>query len=200
MHRTIPHGFALALCVLLIAGVTTAPLWRAHAQEHEFDLHEGGDGIGTGEAIGIGIGVGKFIGEQMRRRQIENDIERSIQRQRRRRHAEKRHTKHVDVARVQKCLKTLGLDPGPVDGDGGRKTMRAFHHFQVANGLGKRPDELTDNTSTEKLFAVCEAPPDYGLVKAASDVAAPEPAGKETGKPLEGATVTSLTPARNERQ
>ena len=189
----------LALVVLLIGTVMTVPV--ARAQEREYDSHEGGDGIGAGEAIGIGIGVGRLIGEQMRRHQIEQDIERSIRRQRRsHRRTKRRPVERVDVAHVQKCLRTVGFDPGPVDGDKGPKTKGAFRRFQMANGLEKRPHELTDKPSTEKLFVVCEALPDYGLVKASSDVAAPEPAGKETGEPLEGATVTSLLPITRNRK
>lgn len=196
MYRKVGRGFALALCALLAAGLTSASVRQARAQEDE--PHEGGHGGGfsPGFAIGVGVGVGRFIGEQMRRKNIEDQIERSIQRQKARRRRKTRETErvHVDVVRMQKCLLQTGFDPGPVDGDSGPKTKRAFRRFQEANGLGKRPESLDDEPSTEKLFAICEGLPDYGLVKAESDVAAPEPAGKETGKPLEGATVTSLPP------
>ena len=205
MNPRIPRSFVLALCAVLIAGLAVAPPRQARAQEYEHghERHEGGGGFGTGAAIGIGIGVGRMIGEQMRRRQIEENIERSITRQQRnRRRKEKREAErtHVDVARVQECLQTAGFEPGPADGAPGPKTMRAFRRFQEANGLGNRSDDLADKPSTERLFSICEGPPDYGLVKAASEVERSVTAGQQTGRPVEGATVTSLAPVRTDRQ
>jgi hypothetical protein len=41
----------------------------------------------------------------------------------------------MDTKSVQKRLKELGYDPGPIDGKSGTKTVKAIKAFQVANGL-----------------------------------------------------------------
>lgn len=63
----------------------------------------------------------------------------------------------VDVTRVQECLEKANFDPGPVDGAAGRQTVDAFRRFQQANGLGDRPASLSDKTSTDHLFQICDA-------------------------------------------
>jgi murein L,D-transpeptidase YcbB/YkuD len=41
----------------------------------------------------------------------------------------------MDIRWVQQSLKTLGYDPGPVDGTMGSRTASAVKDFQKANGL-----------------------------------------------------------------
>jgi peptidoglycan hydrolase-like protein with peptidoglycan-binding domain len=47
-----------------------------------------------------------------------------------------------DVIRVQRLLKTAGLDPGPDDGVCGSQTIAAIRQFQ--EGLVAHPDGLID--------------------------------------------------------
>ncbi len=68
----------------------------------------------------------------------------------------------VDIGHVQECLQKLGYDPGPIDGQTGRKTRSAFGDFQNDNGLGRNPDRLTDDATVNKLFELCDAAPEPG--------------------------------------
>jgi peptidoglycan hydrolase-like protein with peptidoglycan-binding domain len=99
----------------------------------------------------------------------------------------------TDIPQIQECLVKTGFNPGPIDGKAGRKTKNAFRRFQEANALSDRPNGVTDKPSVDKLLEICEAP-DYGLAKVLSEVIEPALAGKDTGKPVEGATITSLGP------
>ncbi|MGO4337888.1 TIGR02594 family protein [Labrys sp. KB_33_2] len=57
----------------------------------------------------------------------------------------------MDVLAIQTRLKTLGFDPGPLDGDPGPKTARAVLAFERAKGLP--PDGRIDQAMVSALFA-----------------------------------------------
>lgn len=75
---------------------------------------------------------------------------------------------------VQKRLKALGFDPGPIDGKTGPRTLRAIKAFQLAEGLGV--DGKVGPITGGALFPSAIPPRDEGATPVPpSPIAAPWP-------------------------
>lgn len=87
------------------------------------------------------------------------------------------------ILEIQKNLQSLGFDPGPVDGQWGRKTMEALKAFQQSNDLVS--DGVFGPATLSKLFpgyieVKDEAPVPVQVPAASSGDAVPSAAGAST--------------------
>lgn len=62
-----------------------------------------------------------------------------------------------NIQAIQEALKAKGFDPGPIDGEWGRKTMAAVRAFQAKNGL--TADGIVGPRTSKALFAGAAAAP-----------------------------------------
>ncbi len=85
----------------------------------------------------------------------------------------------ADIARIQRCLRKVGFNPGSTDGRSGRKTVAAFRAFQSKTGL-RQSSDLGDKNTRTILFDLCEVPPQRGIVAKAPIVEPVEPKVIET--------------------
>ena len=79
---------------------------------------------------------------------------------------------------IQKRLRNLGIDPGPIDGILGPKTARAIREFQLVEAAaGLKPNGIPDEATIKRLRDVHDQMQLEGVHNSIEDHA-PEPAGK----------------------
>lgn len=61
----------------------------------------------------------------------------------------------ADIALVQTLLILKGFEPGPIDGNYGRRTRAALNRFESRNNLAKSRGQYLRNRSLSKLGASC---------------------------------------------
>ncbi len=101
------------------------------------------------------------------------------------------------ILEIQKNLQALGFDPGPVDGQWGRRTMEALKSFQMNNDLV--PDGLFGPATLSKLFPGYieikdEAPPVPVAAPPADGSAPAAPAAEPSGASAQNAPLEIFLP------